>query len=143
MRSRWTDRDSDYLHQVGVYGLAAAVIVIAIMLLALLAERVRGDEDWEDLGVWRVTAYCPCRVCCGRHADGITADGTRLAPSKKVLAAPRSIPFDTRLRVPGYGTARVADRGGAIKDRRLDVFFWRHQDALEWGVRWLKVERRR
>lgn len=142
MRSRSTDRDRDHLRQVEVCGLAAGLIVMGIMLLVLLAERVCGDEDWEDLGVWRVSAYCPCRVCCGRHADGITADGTHLAPGKKVLAAPRSLPFDTRLRIPGYGTARVADRGGAIKDRRLDVFFWRHQDALEWGVQWLKVERR-
>ena len=113
-----------------------------LLVLLVMLHQTEAGEGYEDLGVWRVTAYCPCRVCCGRHADGITADGTRLAPSKKVLAAPRSVPFDTWLRIPGYGVGRVADRGRAIKGRRLDVFFWSHQDALEWGVRWVKVERK-
>lgn len=127
----------DHVIEYGLVGL------VGVFVLLVMLHRTEAGEGYEDLGVWRVTAYCPCRVCCGRHADGITADGTHLAPGKKVLAAPRSVPFDTRLRVPGYGVGRVADRGGAIKDRRLDVFFWSHQEAVEWGVRWLKVERRR
>ena len=42
--------------------------------------------------------------------------------------------------VPGYGIVEVWDRGGAIKDGRLDVFFPTHREALEWGVKWLEVK---
>lgn len=35
--------------------------------------------------------------------------------------------------VPGYGYGKVEDRGGAIKGERIDVFFKKHKDALEWG----------
>ena len=30
----------------------------------------------------------------------------------------------------------VEDRGGAIKDNRLDRFFNTHQEALNWGVKY-------
>jgi len=72
---------------------------------------------------YRVTAYCPCEKCCGKFADGITASGHVIKPGDKFVAAPKSIPFGTVLDVPGYGIVKVEDRGGAIKDGRLDVFF--------------------
>lgn len=86
---------------------------------------------------YRVTAYCPCAKCCGQHADGITASGK---PATGLLvAADRSIPFGTMVQIPGYGTAPVLDRGGAIKGARLDVLFATHAEALQWGVQWLDV----
>ena len=93
--------------------------------------------------VWRgvrVTAYCPCKKCCGSFADGITASLEPVAADGgKFVAAPRHIPFHTKLDIPGYGRVRVLDRGGAIKGDRLDVFFPTHQEALEWGVKYLDV----
>jgi 3D (Asp-Asp-Asp) domain-containing protein len=49
------------------------------------------------------------------------------------------VKFGSVVRVPGYGRAVVADRGGSIKGNRLDVLFPTHNQALEWGVRKLKV----
>ena len=93
--------------------------------------------------VYRVTAYCPCEKCCGRYADGITAAGHRITKGDRFVAAPPEIPFGTMLIVPGYKEGRpvpVLDRGGAIKDSRLDVFFDSHAEALAWGVRYVKVK---
>jgi len=90
-----------------------------------------------SLGVYRVTAYCPCRRCCGRFSDGVTASGKPAAG--KLIAADPHWPFGTVLDVPGYGRAEVLDRGGAIRARRLDVFFSSHKEALAWGVRMLEV----
>jgi 3D (Asp-Asp-Asp) domain-containing protein len=56
------------------------------------------------------------------------------------VAAPRSIPFGTVLDIPGYGQVRVEDRGGAITEGRLDVFFPTHAEALAWGMRNLVVK---
>jgi 3D (Asp-Asp-Asp) domain-containing protein len=114
---------------------------VALALFALLALGV-SDSKWEYLGIYTVTAYCPCPKCCHGFADGHTADGTKLRPGSRVVAAPPEMPFNTMLTVDGYGEARVADRGGAIVGRRLDVFFWTHDEAVRWGVRQVKVWRR-
>ncbi len=87
----------------------------------------------------RVTAYCPCEKCCGQFADGITASGHKIKPGDKFVAADKSIPFGTPIVIPGYGIVPVLDRGGAITEGRLDVFFDSHQEAVNWGVRKLKI----
>jgi 3D (Asp-Asp-Asp) domain-containing protein len=91
-----------------------------------------------SLGVYRVTAYCPCVRCCGK-SDGITASGYQIQPGDKLCAAPREFPFGTILSIPGYGTVKVLDRGGAIKAKKLDVLFPTHQEALNWGVQYLEI----
>jgi 3D (Asp-Asp-Asp) domain-containing protein len=88
-----------------------------------------------------VTAYCPCRLCCGPRARGITASGGRA--DHPLVAGPPEIPFGTAFEIPGYGRARVEDRGGAIRGRRLDVLFQTHKEALQWGVKTLRIEKRR
>lgn len=105
-----------------------------------------------------VTAYCPCGACCGwkrtwygravvasgpRRGQpkqvGVTASGTRAAPG--TLAADTSLfPFGTVMDIPGYGRGVVEDRGSAIQDRHIDLFFRSHRDALDWGRRRLKVK---
>lgn len=94
---------------------------------------------------FRITAYCNCPKCCGKQpsnpAYGITASGTRA--DHALVAAPKSIPFGTRMRIPGYAGGqwvKVEDRGGAIKEGRLDLWFPAHQQALEWGVQTLDVK---
>jgi len=87
--------------------------------------------------LYRVSAYCPCRLCCGPRACGITASGTRA--DHPLVAAPPEIPFGVRLAIPGYGTVRVEDRGAAIQGKRLDILFSRHKQAVAWGVKFLKV----
>lgn len=88
--------------------------------------------------LWKVTAYCPCAKCCGEFADGFTASG-ELAVGR-IIAAPPEIPFGTTIFIKGYGYGRVQDRGGAIKGKRLDVLFPTHQQALEWGVKYLEIK---
>lgn len=88
----------------------------------------------------KVTAYCPCELCCGKWSDGYTASGHKIGKDDKFVAAPLSIPFGMMLVVPGYNDGKpvpVLDRGGAIRGNRLDVFFDSHKEALEWGVKWL------
>jgi 3D (Asp-Asp-Asp) domain-containing protein len=90
----------------------------------------------------RVTAYCPCKKCCGAYAAGITACGHRIAPGESFVAAPPEVPFGATIRIPGYNNdlpVKVMDRGGAIQDDHLDVFFSDHQTAIEWGMQYLTV----
>lgn len=91
-----------------------------------------------------VTAYCPCTHCCGPNAAGITASGLPVSHNQgRFVAADTSLlPFGSRLSIPGYHDAAsvpVIDRGGAIRGHRLDVFFPTHEQAREWGRRWVLV----
>jgi 3D (Asp-Asp-Asp) domain-containing protein len=93
--------------------------------------------------IMEVTAYCPCRKCCGPEAAGITASGRRVSYNGgHFVAADSDVPFHTRLEIPGYFGGKpvpVLDRGGAIKNKRLDVFFPTHEQALKWGRRKVAV----
>ena len=85
-----------------------------------------------------VTAYCPCKKCCGPKAQGITASGKRINFNDGLFVAADKNVFDfhTKLKIPGYANGQavpVLDRGGAIKGHKLDVFFPSHAEALKWG----------
>lgn len=117
------------------------------------AERAR--HGWRELGCFRVSAYCSCTaVCCpgfGTHfADGTPVPNLRrdsdglnrgeaMLGTPRILAAPRSIPFGTRLYLDGVGWCVVRDRGGAITEGRLDLYHESHEAALRWGVQEKKV----
>jgi 3D (Asp-Asp-Asp) domain-containing protein len=66
-----------------------------------------------------------------------------IQPGDVFAAADRRYSFGTQMIVPGYNNGRaveVLDRGGVIRGERLDVFFHSHQEALNWGVRYLDVK---
>ena len=100
-------------------------------------------SEIEDLLDAIVTAYCPCSLCCGKFADGITASGHIIQKGDRFVAAPPEIPFGTMLIIEGYNDGKsvpVLDRGGAIKSNRIDVFFNDHNTALRWGVKNIPIK---
>jgi len=100
---------------------------------------------------FRVSSYCPCKICCGRWASlpmhkRTTASGESLQAliraGERFVAADQGIPFGTMVWVPGYadGWVPVLDRGGKIRGDRLDVFYPDHKTALRFGVRYISVK---
>lgn len=85
---------------------------------------------------YKITAYCPCSKCCGK-STGRTASGTK-ATAGRTIAAPSNFAFGTKLNIGGH-VYTVEDRGGAIKGNKIDIFVSSHQEALQWGVRYLTV----
>jgi len=94
----------------------------------------------------KVTAYCPCRKCCGKHADGITANGKNARETVGVAADQKLLPYGTKLEIPGIGTRVVDDTGGAMRQAgkngvyRIDVRMKSHEAARRFGVKWLDVQ---
>jgi 3D (Asp-Asp-Asp) domain-containing protein len=106
------------------------------------AAQKNNDDGWRTVRM-RVTAYCPCRKCCGKHSDGLTASSHRIRRGEKFVAADKKYDFKTKFIVPGYNQGRaveVLDRGGAIRGNRLDVFFNSHKEAMEWGLKYIDVK---
>lgn len=104
------------------------------------------------------TAYCHCSYCCGKVPGetnyGVTASGLNLLQlmesgiTPHVIAADVTVlPLGTKvyIEVPegerssyvteDYGFASVEDTGSAIVNKKIDVYFSTHQEALEWGVK--------
>ena len=85
------------------------------------------------------SGYCPCEICCGENASGITANGSR-ATAGYTLAAAKDIPFGTLVYIPYFDRVfEVQDRGGAISGNRIDIFFNTHGEAIVFGRRALKI----
>ena len=120
----------------------------ALALPIKLEEEKKAEMKREPADKWRtvrmkVTGYCPCAKCCGKHADGITANGHKIQPGDTFVAADKRYSFGTEMIIEGYNNGQVVkvlDRGGAIKGNKLDAFFHTHQEALEWGVRYIDVK---
>lgn len=71
------------------------------------------------------------------------AMGNKLDPSKRTCAAPKSVPFGTKIQIRGTGTSKdgetytVKDRGGAIIVRngvyQFDLLMSNKKEAYSWG----------
>lgn len=99
-------------------------------------------EQWETVRM-RVTAYCACSKCCGKFADGRTANNHKIRRGDTFAAADKKYRFGTELVVPGYNDSapvKIIDRGKAIVGDRLDVFYHTHGRAKKWGVQYLDVK---
>lgn len=100
---------------------------------------------------YRVTAYCACETCCGKWATNRPVDenglpivngasGVRL---KSGISCASPLPFGTTIKLDGYGEVVVHDRTAKwivekYGENILDLYFDNHQEALEWGVRYLE-----
>jgi 3D (Asp-Asp-Asp) domain-containing protein len=92
------------------------------------------------------TAYCPCKKCCGKWADGKTKLGTD-AKSAGVAVDPNVIPLGSHIDVPNYQRGPnkngswilCDDTGKKIKGNKIDLRFKTHQEALNWGIKKIKI----
>lgn len=101
-------------------------------------EPTEAEEELIDLGEFRITAYCACPVCCEQFSDGITATGTVAIEGRTIAVDPDVIPLGSVVEINGAEYV-AEDVGSAIKDKRIDIFFSDHNDALVWGVQDLEV----
>lgn len=99
----------------------------------------------ESIGLFELTAYCPCEKCCGIWAQNRPTDENGntivytssgdIAKEGVTIAADTSIyPFGTKLLI-GDTVYTVQDRGSSIVGNRLDIYFESHEAALEFGRR--------
>lgn len=103
----------------------------------------------ECLGVFKITAYCPCVKCCGiwsaEHPSRVgtgyiqtTASGTIPKAGHTVAADISVLPFGTVIIIDGHEYT-VEDRGGAVDGNTIDIFFETHQEALNWGKQYKNI----
>ena len=112
------------------------IIMIEILILAcLMSITLRAQPLWV---IVKATGYCPCEICCGKFADGFTAMGDKAGRGCIAIDPKKNFHMGTTVYVEGYGFGVFNDVGGAIKgNNRIDLCFETHQEALDWGVRYV------
>lgn len=102
-----------------------------------------------SLGEYRLTAYCGCSKCCGKWGENRPIDengkpivytaNMSIAKEGVTIAADISVlPYGTKVIIDGHEYI-VQDRGGSIKENRIDIYFESHQDALNFGVQYKEI----
>jgi 3D (Asp-Asp-Asp) domain-containing protein len=104
--------------------------------------------EYTQRTIMRVTAYDLSYESCEKYPShpeyGITASGVKVK-EWHTIAAGSNLPFGTRVYIPYFkdklngGIFVVEDRGGAIKNGRIDVYMESNKDCLEFGVQDLEV----
>ncbi|MDD1505075.1 ubiquitin-like domain-containing protein [Lysinibacillus sp. CNPSo 3705] len=99
-----------------------------------LTEPASGHEFYVTATAY--TAYC--KGCSGTSATGIDL---RSNPELKVIAVdPSVIKLGSKVWVEGYGIAVAADTGGAIKGNKIDIFVQSETQAINWGVKNVRIK---
>lgn len=107
------------------------------------------EPQYVSLGIYTITAYCSCNLCCGEFAENRPLDENGdpivYGASGEELIANYSVATDVGL-IP-YGEVILIndqeyiahDCGGAIKGNRIDIYMSTHEMALEWGVQNIEI----
>lgn len=102
-----------------------------------LAQRVSGLTP--TVRTMNTSGYCACVSCCGK-SNGMTSSGEK-ASEWYTIAAGSGYAIGTVIYIPYFanmpngGWFVVQDRGGAISNSSIDVFFGSHSAALSFGRR--------
>lgn len=92
-----------------------------------------GDETEEEtpkmksLGIFTATAYCPCYECSEGYGTQ-TATGAKATEGRTIAVDPKVIPYGTEVVINGH-TYIAEDCGGAIKGKKIDIYFDTHEET--------------
>lgn len=90
-----------------------------------------------SLGVFKLTAYCPCSSCSegwGRN----TSTGAMAAANHTIAVDPRVIPYGSKILINGI-VYTAEDKGGGVRGNHIDIFYNTHQEARALGTRYQEV----
>ena len=94
---------------------------------------VSTGSNLRSLGVFHITHYCQCSICCGPWANGITSTGVTATTNRTIAVDPTVIPYGSKVVINGQVYV-AEDCGGAIKNNHIDIYMGSHAEALSSGV---------
>lgn len=96
------------------------------------------DANLKPLGTFRITHYCPCSICCGPWANGITSTGVTATTNHTIAVDPSQIPYGSQVVINGQVYV-AEDCGGAIKTNCIDIYVATHEEGEAKGVYYTDV----
>ena len=92
-------------------------------------------ELGDDIGEFKLTAYCSCKACNGKWTGQPTSLGTGYEYGRTIAVDKRIIPLGTwvYIDIPGEGWQkfRAEDTGSAIKGNRIDIYVNNHSEVYQ------------
>lgn len=128
--SLWAKASEEVTQEVGSGGSASVLTGEAVT--------VSGDATLKGLGIFRITHYCPCSICCGPWTDGITSTGVTAQTNHTIAVNPSQIPYGSKVVVNGQVYV-AEDCGGAIVDNCIDIYVATHEEGESKGVYYTDV----
>ena len=97
----------------------------------------RGTRQYKSLGIFKISHYCPCVICCGK-TDGITSSGTDATANRTIAVDTDIIALGSTIVIQGKPYI-AEDVGGGINVKEIDIFVDSHEHAKELGVIYKEV----
>ena len=95
-------------------------------------EDIERKSEWSNWEEFEATAYTHQDPGCNK----LTKTEFRLCPGARIVAVdPNNIPLGSTVEIKGFGLFYAEDIGGAIRRKRIDIFYWNIDEALEFGRR--------
>ena len=91
----------------------------------------------ESLGIFMLTAYCPCEECSGIWGN-LTATETIAKPNHTIAVDPAVIPYGMKIKI-GDIIYTAEDCGKSIKGNMIDIFFETHEETAQFGIQYMEV----
>ncbi len=118
------------------------IIVCTADQSAFMPNKLLFNQDIKIPLVVNASGYCPCEICCGKKSDanyGRTSSGVMAMEGVTIASDNSFLPVGSRLSIYGKDTYIVQDKGGAIKDNKIDIYYLDHNSAFEFGRQELVV----
>ena len=111
------------------------VIAVATMPDAQMVEPVgEPHEQWESLGIWKLSAYCPLECCNGRGRAWKTASGAPMVIGDTVATG--RLPYGTKLKIRDH-IYTVTDRG--VPYGQVDILHESNAACYRFGIQRAEV----
>ena len=101
--------------------------VRTITVTETVAVPVPAEQNFESIGVFKTTGYCPCRSCSEGYGRS-TASGAVATEGITIAVDPKVIPYGTKVWINGHCYI-AQDCGGAVKGKVIDIFVDNHSDC--------------
>ena len=112
-------------------------------------EEITEEPTLISLGTFKLTAYCSCKTCCGKWAEGRPVDsngneiiygssGTRLTAGESVAVDTSVIPYGTHIIINGKEYV-ARDTGYGVVGNHIDIYFNSHEEACQFGLQYAEV----
>jgi len=95
------------------------------------------EPEMKSLGVFMLTAYCPCTECSDNWGTQ-TATGAVATEGRTVAVDHTVIPYGTVLIINGHEYV-AEDCGAWIQGNDIDIYFESHEEAEAFGVQYAEV----
>lgn len=141
---------TSYLASASSVNVRATVSAVAPTSFSPPFTPIRGTlvgHERHKTSLWTITAYCPCRKCCGKWAENrpngkvFGAYGIEL---QEGISCAAPLPYGTVIDIEGVGEYTVMDTTAdwiveRYNGKIVDIYFTNHEQAVQFGKRTAKI----